>query len=237
MKYLTVESLTKSYKVGNTDQTVIKAMDLEIEKGSFVSIMGPSGSGKSTLLYLLGGLESPSQGAVYLKNQDISHLKEKQMSKIRRRTLGFVFQFYNLVPNLSVEDNILLPIALDKKPIHNYKDKLDMLLKLVGLEDKRDHLPSQLSGGQQQRVAIARALIIEPDLLLLDEPVGNLDSKAAHEVMHLFKSIHEKMNITIIQVTHSQEFALFGDRIVHIIDGRICSDTKEELKKSIKTIS
>ena len=237
MKYLTVESLTKTYRVGNQDQVVIKDMNLQIEKGSFVSIMGPSGSGKSTLLYLLGGLEAPCQGTVYLKNEKISGLKEKQMSKIRRQSLGFVFQFYNLVANLSVEDNILLPLALDKKSLKHYKDKLESLLKLVGLEDKKDHLPGQLSGGQQQRVAVARALIIEPEVLLLDEPVGNLDSKTAHEVMDLFKSIHKKMGITIIQVTHSEEFAFFGDRIVHIMDGMICSDTNNFSKQVTETVS
>lgn len=229
MKHIEVKSLSKEFAMGAVKTQVLKALDFTVDQGSFVSIMGPSGSGKSTLLYLLGGLDQPSGGHVMFNDKDLGKLKEKEMSKIRRRDIGFVFQFYNLVPNLTVEENILLPLALDKKSLKAYEMKLDELLETVGLTDKKNHKPSQLSGGQQQRVAIARALIFEPQVLLLDEPVGNLDSKTAKEIMDLFQKIHVDLKKTIIQVTHSNEFAKYGDRIMHIKDGAIFSD---ELKSS-----
>ena len=221
MSILDVNNLCKSFKVGKEEVQVLKNINLKVEKGEFVSIMGPSGGGKSTLLYLLGGLDKPTSGSVVLGNEDLSKIKEKQMSKLRRNKIGFVFQFYNLVPNLSVEDNILLPVILDGKKIKDYKNKLDEILDIIGMKDKRKLTPRELSGGQQQRVAIARALVFDPEIIFLDEPIGNLDSKTGTEIMKLFKKINKQYGKTLIQVTHSKESALYGSSIVKLIDGEI----------------
>ena len=194
-----------------------------MKKGEFVSIMGPSGSGKSTLLYLLGGLDQPTEGSVSVNDQDLSSLSDKKLCNMRNHTIGFVFQFYNLVPNLNVEDNIALPIMLAGKKKSAYKERIDEVLELIGMSDKRKLTPRELSGGQQQRVAIARALVFDPDILFLDEPIGNLDSKTGMKIMDLFRTINRKYGKTIVQVTHSEEAAYYGTKLVRIVDGEIDS--------------
>lgn len=216
-----VINVYKTYKLGNLDVEVLKDINLTIEYGEFSSIMGPSGSGKSTLLYLIGGLDKPTSGSLKINGKELAVMKDKQESIMRRRDIGFIFQFYNLIPNLNVEENILLPILLDGKKIKAYKSKLDELLGIVNLSDRRSHTPRELSGGQQQRVAIARALINDPDIILADEPIGNLDSSSGAEVMTLLKNISKKRGKTVIQVTHSKEAAQYGDRIINVKDGRI----------------
>lgn len=214
-------NIYKTFKLGAVNVEVLRDINLTIKKGEFVSIMGPSGSGKSTLLYLIGGLDKPTLGSIKINNKDVAVMKDKQQSLMRRRDLGFVFQFYNLIPNLSVEENIMLPILLDGKKTKEYREKLDTILETVGLSDRRKHTPRELSGGQQQRVAIARALINEPDIILADEPIGNLDSKTGTGVMELLQRINRENTKTIIQVTHSMEAAKYGHRIINVRDGRV----------------
>lgn len=216
--------LYKTFKLGTMDVEVLKNINIQISKGDFISIMGPSGSGKSTLLYLLGGLDKPTSGSIKIKGQELSVMKDQDESIMRRRDLGFIFQFYNLIPNINVEDNILLPILLDGKKMKDYKSKLDYLLEAVGLKDRRKHTPRELSGGQQQRVAIARALINEPDILLADEPIGNLDSKTGKEIIELFKKINVEMSKTVVQVTHSRDAAIYSNKIINLKDGMVCED-------------
>jgi putative ABC transport system ATP-binding protein len=217
-----ISELSKTYKLGAVEVEVLKDIDLEIKKGEFISIMGPSGSGKSTLLYLIGGLDKPSSGSIKISGKELSVMKDRDESIMRRRDIGFVFQFYNLIPNLNVEENIMLPILLDGKKMKNYRKKLNEILEDVGLTDRRHHTPRELSGGQQQRVAIARALINEPEIILADEPIGNLDSKTGLEVMKLLQRINKEQGKTIVQVTHSKEAADFGHRIINVRDGRVC---------------
>ncbi|MCR3757424.1 ABC transporter ATP-binding protein [Clostridium felsineum] len=214
-------NLNKNFKLGKMNVEILKNINIDIKEGEFVSIMGPSGSGKSTLLYLLGGLDKPTSGSVKIAGKELSTMNDKEQSIMRRRDVGFVFQFYNLIPNLNVEENIMLPILLDGKKIKNYRDKLENILKIVGLEDRRKHTPRELSGGQQQRVAIARALINEPDVILADEPIGNLDSKTGTEVMELLRKINIEEGKTIVQVTHSKEAAEYGQRIIYVKDGKV----------------
>lgn len=213
--------LCKTYKLGEIDVEVLKDVNLVVRQGEFASLMGPSGSGKSTLLYLLGGLDKPTSGSIKLKGKELSVMKDKEESKMRRKDIGFVFQFYNLVPNLSVEENIMLPILLDGQKLKQHKERLDEILELVSLSDRRKHTPRELSGGQQQRVAIARALVNEPDIILADEPTGNLDSKTGTEIMELFGKINKEKNKTIVQVTHSKEAAQYGTRTINVKDGRV----------------
>lgn len=220
-KIIEIRELNKIYKNEEVSIEVIKKMNLDIFKGEFVSIMGPSGSGKSTLLYLMGGLEKPSSGEVKVDKKPLHLMKDTQESEMRRNSIGFVFQFYNLVPHLTVEDNILLPVLLNGGKKRDYKERLNHLLDVVGLKDKRKSYPTRLSGGQQQRVAIARALINNPDIILADEPIGNLDSKTGTEIMELFRRINQEEGKTIIQVTHSKESALYGDRIIYVRDGEL----------------
>lgn len=215
------EQLYKTYKLGTVNVEVLKGIDLTIQEGEFVSIMGPSGSGKSTLLYLIGGLDKPTSGQVRVKGKALSAMKDKEESILRRRTLGFVFQFYNLIPNLNVEENIMLPILLDGKRLKTYRDRLEEILETVGLADRRRHTPRELSGGQQQRVAIARALINEPDIILADEPIGNLDTKTGMGIMDLLRRINQEQGKTIVQVTHSQEAAAYSQRIINLRDGKV----------------
>lgn len=189
------KNIIKEYKIGNTTTRVLKDVSLQVMKGEFVSIMGQSGSGKSTLLYILGGLDTPTSGKVYMNGADISHFNDEKMSIIRRRNIGFVFQFYNLIPNLNVEENIMLPLLLDGKNLKDYKNQLDEILDIVGLTDRRKHTPRELSGGQQQRVAIARALIGKPEILFADEPTGNLDSKTGIEIIDLLNKINRDNEI------------------------------------------
>jgi len=213
--------LCKTFKLGDMEVEVLNNIDLNIHKGDFVSIMGPSGSGKSTLLYLLGGLDKPSSGSIKINGRELSIMKDKEQSIMRRRDVGFVFQFYNLIPNLDVEENIMLPILLDGKRMKDYKDRLDEILNIVDLTSRRKHTPRELSGGQQQRVAIARALINEPDVIFADEPIGNLDSKSGTDVMKLLQKINIQNNKTIVQVTHSKEAAEYGQKIIYVRDGKI----------------
>lgn len=220
-KIIELKNLNKTYQNEDVLVDVIKDINLDIYKGEFVSIMGPSGSGKSTLLYLMGGLEKPTSGNINIDNKNLHKLNDSQESALRLNTLGFVFQFYNLVPHLTVEDNILLPVLLNGGKKKDYKDRLKHLLKVVGLTEKRKSYPTKLSGGQQQRVAIARALINNPDILLADEPIGNLDSKTGNEIMELFRSINQEEGTTIIQVTHSKESAEYGNRIIYVKDGEL----------------
>lgn len=218
---ITVKDVYKSFGDKKHQSEVLKNINLNIKKGEFVSLMGQSGSGKSTLLYLVGGLDKPTSGKITINGEDINTLKDEKKSKLRRRDMGFVFQFYNLVQNLTVEDNIMLPVIMDGKKRKDYQKQLDELLKIIGLEDKRKALPKELSGGQQQRVSIARAVIMNPSVILADEPIGNLDSKSGKDVMELFKKINKEKNITILQVTHSQESANYGDRTIYLKDGVI----------------
>lgn len=213
--------LNKTFKLGDLDVEVLKDINVGIGKGEFVSIMGPSGSGKSTLLYLIGGLDKPTSGSIKISGKELSGMNDKEQSIMRRRDIGFVFQFYNLIPNLNVEENIILPILLDGKKMKEYRTKLDEILDIVGLSDRRKHTPRELSGGQQQRVAIARALINEPDIILADEPIGNLDSKTGTEVMDLLQRINHEKGKTIVQVTHSKEAADYGQRIINVRDGKV----------------
>lgn len=212
-------NLTKTFKLGETDVEVLKRISLEIGKGEFVTMMGPSGSGKSTLLYLLGGLDKPTLGSVKIEGTELSSMDDKEESLMRRRKVGIVFQFYNLIPNMSVEENIMLPVLLDGKKAKDYKDKLDDILDIVRLADRRRHTPRELSGGQQQRVAIARALINDPNIILADEPTGNLDSKSGAEILQLLKRINKEKGKTIVMVTHSMEAAEYGNRIINLKDG------------------
>ena len=221
MQIIETKNLNKTFKMGDLDIEVLKDINLSIESGEFVSIMGPSGSGKSTLLYLIGGLDKPTSGSVKIKGNELSEMKDKEQSIMRRRDIGFVFQFYNLIPNLSVEENVILPVLLDGKKLKDYRSKLDDILEVVGLADRRAHTPRELSGGQQQRVAIARALVNEPDIILADEPIGNLDTKTGTEVMQLLQRINREKKKTIVQVTHSKEAADYGNRIINVRDGKV----------------
>ena len=216
--------IVKNFRLGDTVTEVLRDVSLRVMPGEFVSIMGPSGSGKSTLLYILGGLDTPTGGRVLLNGTDISSFGDEKMSVLRRRNIGFVFQFYNLIPNLNVEENIMLPLLLDGQKMERCKDRLDRILEMVGLSDRRSHPPRELSGGQQQRVAIARALIGNPGILFADEPTGNLDTKAGTDIMSLLREINRSTGQTIIMVTHSPEAAKSSSRIITVRDGRIVQD-------------
>ena len=218
---LKVENVSKTFGTGEAMNKVLDNVSLEIKKGEFASLMGSSGSGKSTLLYLIGGLDTSYEGNIYICGQKMTGMKESQMSALRLAKIGFIFQFYNLVQNLSVEDNILLPIKMAKKNVPDYRKKLEEILEITGLTAKRKQKPSQLSGGQQQRVSIARAVLSEPELLLADEPTGNLDTKTTVEIMELFKRISLEKKITFLQVTHSQDTAEYGNRIIRLDSGRL----------------
>lgn len=234
--------IVKEFRLGTTTTKVLKDISLQVMRGEFVSIMGPSGSGKSTLLYILGGLDAPTSGHVLLDGMDISRFGDEKMSRVRRQKIGFVFQFYNLIPNLSVEENIMLPLLLDGKKIGGYKKQLDQILEVVGLSDRRKHTPRELSGGQQQRVAIARSLIGKPEILFADEPTGNLDSKTGAEIMALLREINQSIHQTIIMVTHSPEAARSSSRIITVQDGAVISRLpldycpEEEVGRSVEKI-
>lgn len=222
MEILRTENLCKTYGSGETKVEALKNANISINKGEFVAVVGPSGSGKSTLLHLLGGVDKPTSGKVFVDNIDIYSLNEKQLAIFRRRKVGFVFQFYNLIPVLTAEENILLPILLDnRKPDKAY---IEELLDLLGLQDRRNHLPSELSGGQQQRVSIARALAYKPSIILADEPTGNLDSKNSREILDLLKISVKRYNQTLMVITHDIDIASQADRIITIEDGIISKD-------------
>jgi len=213
------QNIVKQYRVGTVDTPVLRNISLTIARGEFVSIMGPSGSGKSTLLYILSGLDTPTKGSVLLNGRDISGLDDAKKSIMRRRNIGFVFQFYNLIPNLNVEENIMLPILLDGKDMKEYRHKVNDILDIVGLSGHRRHTPRELSGGQQQRAAIARALINDPDIIFADEPTGNLDSKSGEEILSLLRSSNQEQGKTILMVTHSKDAAEYGNRRIYVRDG------------------
>ncbi|NLT10334.1 MAG: ABC transporter ATP-binding protein [Ruminococcus sp.] len=223
MNVIEVTNMNRSFENGKEVAHVLKDINLTVEEGEFVSIMGPSGGGKSTLLYLLGGLDMPTSGTVKVNNVDLKTLDDKGLCKMRNEDVGFVFQFYNLVPNLNVEDNICLPLMIAGKSKSDYKDKLDECLRVIGMEDKRKLTPRELSGGQQQRVAIARALVFDPQIIFLDEPIVNLDSKTGTRIMELFRDINQKYHKTIVQVTHSESAAQYGTKLVRLVDGQIQS--------------
>lgn len=214
-------NIIKDFSAAKSTTHILKDISLKIEKGEFVSIMGQSGSGKSTLLYILGGLDQPTKGSVYINQKNLAKLNDNQMSQFRRRKIGFIFQFYNLIPNLNVEENIMLPLLLDGKKMKDYKSQLNHILEIVGLTKRRKHTPRELSGGQQQRVAIARALIGQPEILFADEPTGNLDSKTGEDIMKLLQKINKINHQTIIMVTHSKEAAQYTHRTIIVKDGQI----------------
>ncbi len=221
MTILETKSLRKHYGSGETEVRALDGVDLQVEKGEFVAVVGTSGSGKSTLLHMLGGLDRPTSGSVTVDGKDIFSLKDEALTIFRRRKIGFVFQNYNLVPVLSVYENIVLPIQLDgQKPDAAY---VDQIIETLGLEKKLRNLPNNLSGGQQQRVAIARALAAKPAIILADEPTGNLDSRTSQDVMALLKITSEKFTQTIVMITHNEEIAQTADRVIHIEDGKIRS--------------
>ena len=222
-KVIITNNVVKTYQSGEVEVDALKDISIEIKQGEFVSIMGPSGSGKSTLLYLLGALDKPTSGEILINGNELSVMDDKQESIMRRREIGFVFQFYNLVPNLNVEENVMLPLLLDGKKVKKNKDRAHRILELVGLAERKKHTPRELSGGQQQRVAVARALINEPEVILADEPTGNLDSKTEASIMELFRKINEEEGNTIVQVTHSSRCAEYGGRIIKLRDGKVDS--------------
>ena len=224
MEILKVENLVKTYGKGETKINAVDDISFTINKGEFVAIVGASGSGKSTLLHLIGGVDRPTSGKVYIDGKDIYALNNDNLAIFRRRQIGLIYQFYNLIPILNVEENITLPCALDGCEID--KKRLQEMLKTLGLENRRTHLPNQLSGGQQQRVSIGRAMINNPAIMLADEPTGNLDSKASEEIIALLKLSNKKFNQTVIIITHDLEIAKEAERVITIEDGKIIKDER-----------
>ena len=222
MEILRVEDLVKTYGKGENQVNAVDHISFSIEKGEFVAIVGASGSGKSTLLHLLGGVDRPTSGKVFIDGKDIYSLNDDNLAIFRRRQIGLIYQFYNLIPILNVEENITLPLKLDNKNID--KQRLDELIKVLGLEERRTHLPNELSGGQQQRTSIGRAMITNPAIILADEPTGNLDSKASDEIVTLLKKSNKDYKQTIIMITHNLEIAKVADRIIKIEDGKIVEE-------------
>lgn len=224
MNILKMENISKKYGKGKTSLKALNNVSINVEEGEFISIVGPSGSGKSTLLNILGCIDNPTSGNIFIENENITKLSDKQMAIFRRRKLGFIFQFYNLIPVLTAEENVLFPLMLDnRKADLNYINKIFDILKI---NNRRKHFPQELSGGEQQRFAIARALSSKPSLILADEPTGNLDSKNSEEVINLMVEMHKKLNQTIIMVTHNPEIANIANRKIEIIDGKIVSDER-----------
>jgi putative ABC transport system ATP-binding protein len=218
---LKTEALTKHYKMGRIIVEALKGVDLSITKGEFVAIMGPSGSGKSTLLHLMGGLDTPTSGEVFLAGRSLSKLRDYEITRIRRTKVGFIFQFYNLIPTLTAAENIALPMLMDGKSFRSYHKWLDQLLEMVGLQDRADHKPDQLSGGQQQRVAIARAFMNQPEIVLADEPTGNLDTHAGEAILQLLQRSCDELGATIVMVTHDPKAASYARRVIFLRDGMI----------------
>ena len=224
MEILRCEAVSRVYGAGAAQVRALDQVDLSVEKGEFLAVTGPSGSGKSTLLYILGAVERPTSGRVFVDGEDISALNPTQAALYRRRRVGLVYQFYNLIPTLTVQKNILLPMALDKKKPD--RESFDQLAEALGIADRLDFLPGQLSGGQQQRAAIARALLYRPAILLADEPTGNLDKKNSEEILALLREANKRLNQTILMVTHDERAAGEADRIITLEDGRIVRDTR-----------
>ncbi len=221
MEILKVDNLTKIYGKENTKVVALDKVSFSVKKGEFVAIVGASGSGKSTLLHLIGGVDRPTSGKVYIDGEDIYKMNDDALAIFRRRQVGLIYQFYNLIPILNVEENITLPLELDGRKVD--AKELDELLKTLGLNDRRNHLPNELSGGQQQRTSIGRAMITKPAIILADEPTGNLDSKASEEIVELLKISNKKYNQTIIMITHNLDLASSADRIIRLEDGHIVS--------------
>ncbi len=224
MEILRIENLNKIYGKGDNQVKAVDNVSFSVEKGEFVAIIGASGSGKSTLLHLIGGVDRPTSGKVFIEGKDIYSLNDDNLAIFRRRQIGLIYQFYNLIPVLNVAENITLPTKLDGRDVD--EKRLDELLKTLGLEKRKYNLPNQLSGGQQQRVSIGRAIINEPALMLADEPTGNLDSKASEEIISLLKLSNKKYNQTVIVITHDEKIALEADRIITIDDGKIIKDER-----------
>jgi putative ABC transport system ATP-binding protein len=230
MAILETNGIRKQYQMGTVTVDALAGVDFSVEQGEFVGVMGPSGSGKSTLLHLLGGLDQPSDGQVTLAGRALSDLSDRQITITRRRQMGFVFQFFNLIPTLTTEENVALPMIIDGRRPRDYRERVDHLLELVGLTERRDHTPDQLSGGEQQRVAIARALVTEPAIVLADEPTGNLDSRSGDEILRLLRQLCDELNQTVVMVTHDPRAASYADRIVFLQDGRIIDEMTIEEK-------
>lgn len=219
MEILRVENLTKVYGKGESKVVALNNVSFSVNKGEFVAIVGASGSGKSTMLHLIGGVDRPSEGNIFIGGKNIFKMNDDKLAIFRRRQIGLIYQFYNLIPILDVEENITLPLELDNREID--REYLEQLLRLLGLEHRRKHLPNELSGGQQQRVSIGRALITNPSIILADEPTGNLDSKSSDEIVSLLKKSNKEYNQTVIMITHNLEIAKEADRIIKIEDGKI----------------
>ena len=227
MEILRVENLTKTYGSGDNAVKALDGVSFSVEKGQFLAIIGPSGSGKSTLLHILGGVDFPTSGKVYMDGQDVYQKSEEQLAVFRRREVGLIYQFYNLIPVLNVRENITLPVLMDGRRVN--EERLSELLEILGLTGREKHLPNQLSGGQQQRVSIGRALMNAPAVVLADEPTGNLDSKNSQDIVDLLKLSNKKYDQTLIVITHDENIALQADRVIAIEDGRIVRD--EELRR------
>ncbi|WP_053956369.1 ABC transporter ATP-binding protein [Inediibacterium massiliense] len=224
MEFLKIENLCKVYGKGENQVTALDHVSLTIEKGEFTAIIGSSGSGKSTLLHIIGGVDVPTSGKVYLNGQDVYAQSNEKLAIFRRRQVGLIYQFHNLIPTLNVVENMTLPILMDKRKVN--KERLNDLLELLGLKDRRTHLPNQLSGGQQQRVSIGRALMNAPAVMLADEPTGSLDSRNGHEIIKLLKLSNKQYGQTLIIVTHDENIALQADRIIGISDGKVVRDER-----------
>ena len=220
---INLKDVWKVYKLGNVDVPALRGLSLDIKEGEFVAVQGASGSGKSTALNSIGCLDIPTRGTVYLDNNDISKLDESTLAQLRGKKIGFIFQTFNLIPSLNAMENVMLPMMFQGVSKNKREERAKQLLGIVGLSHRLNHKPAQLSGGEQQRIAIARALANDPDVILADEPTGNLDSKNGKEIMELLRSLHEKQHKTIVMVTHDDNLARYADRIIHMSDGRVGS--------------
>ena len=222
MNILKIKNVTKIYGNGEAKVIALDNISLEVEEGEFIAVIGPSGSGKSTLLHTIAGLEPPTKGIVYFYDKNMYKMTKKEQTILRREQIGIIYQFYNLIPTLNVEENILLPIELDRKKVDI--ERLEKITKFLGIDNRKKHLPNELSGGQQQKVAIARALMINPKIILADEPTGNLDSKSSNEIVQLLKKANKEYKQTIIIITHNLEIAKVADRIIKIEDGKLVKE-------------
>ncbi len=219
MKIIKVENLKKTYGKGDAEVVAVNDVSFEVEEGEFIAIIGPSGSGKTTILHTIAGLEKPTSGKVYFYDKSIYDMNKKDLTILRRQKIGIIYQFYNLIPTLNIEENITLPVELDKQKVD--RKKLTEITKFLGIDNRRKHLPNEISGGQQQKVAIGRALMINPTIILADEPTGNLDTKLSNEIIQLLKKTNKEYNQTVIMITHNLDIAKQADRIIQIEDGKI----------------
>ncbi len=226
-----IQNVWKTYTMGEVEVHALRGLNLDIRKGEFVAIMGPSGSGKSTCVNMVGALDIPTKGEIFLDHKNIAHLSESELAQIRGKKIGFIFQQFNLIPTLSAKENVMLPMIFQRTPLAERKQRAEKLLKMVELEDRMDHKPTELSGGQQQRVAIARSLANDPDVIIADEPTGNLDSKTSKLVIDFLRQMHEKEKKTIVMVTHDRDMAKFAERTEHLKDGIIISKKHKGGKK------